>query len=315
MRWLVAAAVAVTACAGRAAVAPDHPAPRAPGPLAGFATADLVAFRDGNVVAYAIAGDKLVELGTLALAKRGDDAPVRGISGDWADRDHLIVQIGSRDVVMITASALVHLPVPEPAKLTAPRPATANEGIEEGNDDALVVGDGAAAWSRCAWGDPYDGFQCEVPVIAQLWPTTKITRGEWFAPRRWSFPSAVPAGFTETHDDHALVCQAPGGSGAVLRSDPKDDSEQIGDASWISAAPPQLLVIYGHFGLDALVADRWTLHDTCAAQPIAQGRDVEPGPGELWISRGAGDGDKRVLRRGARVIGELPDGAIAFRPR
>ena len=285
---------------------PAQPPAVATSPLGGFDRADLVVMHDGRVVAYA-AGEKLLELGSLAVGKPGDY-----VEGEWADHGHLFAVAADRDVVMITRDALVHLPVPPPDKLVAPKPEKYDEGLEAGGGDGeLAVARGRALWSRCAWGYPYDGFQCEVWVHAELWPEPGIRdESARLQPQAWRWPDAAPPSYTASKGDHAVTCHAPGAAKVVIEA---SDEDLVGDAVWVSTAPPQLLVTYGRLGLNDLVVTSWTLHDGCAAQPIAHGRTADPGPGELWL---ATDEDQhRELRRGARVLGRLDDGRVAFRPR
>jgi len=79
-------------------------------------------------------------------------------------------------------------------------------------------------------------------------------------------------------------------------------------------------VVYGQPGLADLIPSRWTLHDGCLEQPLAQGTYVEPGPGGLWLGLESPDptADEvvthQILHRGADVIGELPGVDVRFRP-
>lgn len=301
-------AIVVLGCGHAAAPAATTQQPAASrSPLAGFDRSDLVAFRGADVIAYSLAGDKIAQLGTFVLSSGN-------ATGDWADRDHLFVSsVGGREVVMITRDAAKHLAVPPPAELAAPKPAKHDEGLEAGDDGALVVTRGAATWSRCAWGYPYDGFQCEVWVHAQLWPSSEIRVEKLrLDPQAWTWPSAEPAQYTASKGEHAVTCKPPAGAKVIIEASGND---VVADAIWTSIEPPQLLVTYGQFGLDDLVVSKWTLHDGCAAKPIASGSAVAPGPDGLWLATEGGDDEKYVLRRGARVLGDVPTTSVAFRPR
>jgi hypothetical protein len=303
MRVLLA--IALCGCGPAGAPPPKLPLPTTGRPpLAGFERADLVAFRGGDVVAYSLANDKIAELGTFVLQSGDAD-------GAWADREHLFVN-GAREVVMITAAAAVHLPVPPREQLVAPKPDKHDEGLEAGGDGSLVIARGAATWTRCAWGYPYDGFQCEVWVHAELWPKREIrvekTRLDADA---WRWSSAAPAGFDVRRGEHAVTCAANGSSKSLLRG---GDDEWVVEAAWASTAPPQLLVVWGRPGLADLAPDRWTLHDGCAETPIASGTKVAPGPAGYWLSADGDGAELDTVRRGARVLGKV-SGSLAFRPR
>lgn len=299
--------------------------PGLPAPPAGFATSDLVMMTGGELSAWAIVDGKLVKTGGATIATVGADsfetAALTGIGqGEWADRDHLFVTVGEREVVMITPRAITRVDMPAAAVFDAPKPPDPQGDLTPGGDSVfgadagLVVSDGAATWSRCAWGLPYDGFQCELWVHVQLWPTRERHESpQSRAARRWAWPAA-PAGYTAKTSDKAVTCsgpkvttQIPAGTGGG------EDDESIESVQWVSAEPPRLLVSYGHMGYADLVAERWTLHEGCIVPPLATGSTAMPGPAGLWI--GASDGRPPVLYRGARIIGELPEhAAVMLRP-
>jgi len=304
----IAIALTLAGC-GHAAGATITPAakPPAPSPLPGFARADLVVLHDGVIDAYA-AGDSLVKLGTLPFHEHDT------LQGGWADRDHLVVLRRPYDVMLITRDAITPLHVPDKAQLVAPKPEKYDEGLEAGEDGDLVVTPGMATWSRCSWGYPYDGFQCEVWTHAELWPEPGIRfEKERLGEVAQKWPDAAPSGFVAAKGEHAVTCQAPNAAKTIIEASREQD--RIMDAIWVSLAPPQLLVVYGEPGYADILPTSWTLHDGCTVAPIAHGRHVEPGPDGLWIAD-VEDGDhvKRVVYRGARVLGEVSDDAIAFRP-
>ena len=302
-----------------------------PAPPDGFATADLIGIRGGELFAYAIADGKVVETGKTKLAEVDPEDYTAQPVGQWADRDHFFVHIPPRTVVVVTAGAIASIAVPEAAKFKTPRPETEDdEGLEEGGvmegvNSGLVVTDGAAWWSECPWGYPYDGWQCEVYVNAELWPAQELVPGGGpLSPREWSWVEVKPAGFAVAvaEDSSTATCTPPKGAGkkVVLVGD-ADNGEKVVSAHWVSASPPRLLVVYGQEGMDDLVPSSWAFHDGCKATPLVQGTEVEPGPSDLWIAWESDDPraeevvTRPVLRRGATVIGELPqDVRLFFRP-
>jgi len=351
MRTAIAIVLATTACASKPAPqrperdAPDPtagpevdsgglPAAPLPKPPTGFATCELVTTSGGVVTAYAIGAGGLQATGTTTIAKVGPADPddmlleQRVGDGDWTDRDHLFLISGPRAVIQVTASAIVPVEVPPPARFKRPKPASQDgEEMVAGDLDApgtgLVVQAGAAWWSECPWGMPYDGFQCEGYVHARLWPTPALLADQpRLDPRRYSWPTAVPAGFSTRTikrgpDDAGVACIGPGNQRANLY--PADESEVLDSYHWVSTTPPRLLVLYGHGGLDELILDRWALHAGCDDKQVAGGTTVVPGPNGLWLAREGSSEDltttRQVVYRGATVVGELPDDAtVLFRP-
>jgi hypothetical protein len=325
-RLPLAAVIALSAC--RTAPAPGAPAntpppaPTAAAP-AGFARADLVTMRDGELTAWAIASGRLEPLGTVRLATVDPEDGAAPLWGDWADRDHLFVEVPPRTVLQVTAAGISPVTVPEEARFKTPRPRTEDDdGLEEGGpgleEGGLVVTDGAAYWTECPWGWPYDGWQCAEWVVARLWPTADLGASEGApAPRAWDFASTPPAGFTVqlVDDDAGLRCTPPGAAATELRGNP-DDGELVASTHWVSASPPRLLVVYGTPGFADLVTTRWALHDGCAPAPVAEGTDLAPGPAGLWLTWETGAaGDRLVVRRGGDVLGDVPrDAFVRFRP-
>src|SRR5512140_1181896 len=215
MRRLIISLGLATACTRPLAVTTGTAAPTAQS-SPWLAQADLVAFDGGDVVGYAVT-DATVEVGRLHVA---DAAAVPyGLSGDWADHDDLIVQSGDASVEHITAAGMTALRVPPESELAAPKPAF-DGSIELVSSGAgnLVVVQGAAYWSRCAWGYPADGVQCVLYVHAELWPTPGVEPTEQpLSPAMIAWPNLpVPAGFhTEVNED-ALRCRPPAGAEVVL---------------------------------------------------------------------------------------------------
>lgn len=276
----------------------------------------------GELSTYAISGDQLVRTGATTLTDAVDSpgVPVLQIGeGGWADRDHLFLSIGDRDVVLVTASAVSRVEVPPESAFATPRPSSPDSSeLRRGNEVArtssgLVVTDGAATWSECPWGLPYDGFQCSGWVHARLWPTPALaTNQPALDGRSWSWPRTAPAKMAATVGRTAVTCSG----GSVKTTMAADSSEEIGGAHWVSIKPPRLLVIYGRHGYMDLVPDRWTLHAGCGTVPIARGTSATPGPAGLWLAYETDDyRGKSKLYRGATVIGEIPPHAnVMLRP-
>ncbi len=291
----------------------------------GFATCDLVTVHGGVVVAYAIEGGALRETGRTKLATNDDDElmldPHIG-QGDFANRDHLFLTIGERDVAQVTAGGVAHVTVPPPSAFDRPKP-TDGENTDPGALSAprtgLVISEGAAWWSQCPWGLAADGFQCSSYVHARLWPTTALELDKPALPaHHFAWPTA-PAGYLAKPIKgtyRSIACQPPKGATVTLGANPDDTDEEIDGTHWISTEPPLLLVIYGHAGLADLIPDRWTLHAGCTEAPIASGTTAEPGPNGLWLGRvGEDDAAHQFVYRGTTKLGEVPAGVtVLFRP-
>jgi len=350
MKRLAVTATVLGACGGKPPpMHPEHDAPdlsrhvdagtggnpdlTMPDPPAGFATADLVTVRNGELAAYAIVDGKLRQTGTTTLIKvdtddAGESRFVDNVgNGGWADRDHLFLTTGERSVVMVTATAVTQVAIPAHDKFQTPKPAgddVVAGGTGGVSGTGLVISGGAAWWSECPWGLPYDGFQCESYAHGRLWPTPELDAGVTALPRDgFAWPTAVPAGYTTRSikrgdiDDAGIACQPPKNAGSRVNLYPNTDSaEMIDSYHWVSSEPPRLLVIYGHGGMSELIPDRWTLHAGCDATPLAGGSSVETGPAGLWLARIGDDTTTRqTIYRGAAPIGDLPtDASVIFRP-
>lgn len=304
------------------------PLPDAPADLG---RSDLVTVDDGSVTGWAIGGGKIEKLGTVTLAKVDPEDYMAQLRGEWIDREHLAVLIPPRDVVVISPGKIARVKVPPASAFKTPRPETPDDdgleegGVMEGSNTGLVVGGGAAWWSECPWGFPYDGWQCEVYTKAKLWPAAgKVETGQVEADR-WDWVAQEPKGYRlkDIDDGRVLGCTPPAGTKQkqTQLKGFEEDSETVVERHWVSASPPRLLVVWGTPGMDDSVPSRWTLHDGCLERPLAQGTWVEAGPAGLWLGHEAADPraedvkTRPVLRRGAEVIGELPDrGSVRFRP-
>ncbi len=306
-RWI--ALSLVVACGHPTAVVPPRP-PRPPA-IAWFATADLVTFDGKDITAFSLAGGRVTRVGSTAMA---DDV----ITGGWVDRDRLIVELDGRRVVQVTPEGASSIAVPPRAAFARPSPQPEATDLVQGAADGLIVGDeGTAWWSECTWGWPYDGFQCMSHVSARLWPPgEQWVEGGEDPMDAYEYPwvNAVPAGYHVTAAGKKLACESPTGRTELSAGD--DSTEQVYGFHWVSASPPRLLVVYARFGYKDLVADLWMLYDGCTAQPLEQGDNVEPGPGDLWLATKPlpHDEERRELRRGAVVIGDPPGGGIELRP-
>lgn len=305
------------------------PLPAAP---ADFGRADLVTISDGSVTGWTIGAGKVEKLGSVTLAKVDPEDYMGQLLGDWIDRDHLAVLIPPRDVVVISAAKIERVRVPPGSEFKTPRPTTEDDdgleegGVMEGANTGLVVGGGAAWWSECPWGYPYDGWQCEVYTKAKLWPGGggKVETGD-VQGDSWDWPTGEPKGYKlkDIDDGRVLGCTPPPGTKQkqTQLKGFEEDSEMVAGKYWVSTSPARLLVVWGTPGMDDLHPSRWTLHDGCLERPLAQGTYVEAGPAGLWIGHEAADPraedvkTRAVLRRGGEVIGELPDGGLVrFRP-
>lgn len=303
-----------------------------PAPPPGFASAELVTMRGGELATWSTADGKLTKLGSVVLADipEGDLGEAMAMSsigkGNWGDRDHLFLTLsGEREVVMVTATAITRVTIPPKATFEAPKPASAEDDLEKATGDGVgldseglqITAKGEVYWSQCAWGRSYDGYLCDAWVHAQLWPTAKRLESASEIPRRsWSWAKS-PVGFKTAITDQALSCSGPAGRSTIKAGKPDDTDEQLDDVQWVSAQPPRMLVTYGHAGLADVIADRWTLHDGCKAAPLATGATAEPGPNGLWIGIAAEEAHApATLYRGAQALGPLPDHArVIFRPR
>jgi hypothetical protein len=312
----------------QSAIAPTRPPPPPlPPPPAGFATAELATIVGGELATYATQSGKLTQTGTTTLVKVDDPNEAMFVhhvgQGHWADRDHLVVRIGERAVVMITATAVTTVTIPPPARFKTPKPTGEGE-LSEGGADAswggLVVTKGEAWWSECPWGLPADGFQCHGYVHARLWPTETVVVGrDHMTTRDYAWPKPTPAGFVTREVKRGqfaiggVTCEPPRGQGTKQTIFADTEGEEIVEYHWVSVEPPRLLVIYGHPGYADVIPDRWTLHAGCTSKAVSGGASAMAGPAGLWL---VGDGDHdQVVFRGAEPIGQLPrSAAVLFRP-
>jgi hypothetical protein len=293
-----------------------------PAPPAGFATADLVTMYGGELATWSTADGKLTKLGSVVLA----DSPEAIGEGDWADRDHLFLSLGEREVVMVTATEITRVAIPPVTDFETPKPADPQNDIRKTfpngagiASEGLQINDqGEAYWSQCAWGRDYDGYICDAWVHAQLWPIRKrIEDPGKITPRSWSW-SPTPKGFKVVRGDGALSCSGPLGRSTFVSGKAGSGGEQFHDVQWVSTQPPRMLVTYGHTGLADVLPERWTLHDGCKATELATGTSAAPGPDGLWIGVAGTDESPgpAMLYRGAQPLGPLPDRAhVMFRPR
>ena len=266
-----------------------------------FERADLALFEHGDVVLYGLENDQVTKLATYHVAE-GDYGRL-----GWTDHDHLFAAI-ERIVVMIDPHGMTPVVVPDDTTLTAPKPTLDDVVVAEGIG-SLVVADGTAWWSRCAWGYPYDGFQCTTYVNAQLWPGKERTVDTGLLPEIPVWTDASPAGYRVDDDDKGFRCTQPNGTAATLSSDNANDQAMA--FHWVAADPPRLLLVYGQAGYSDMLPTRWTLHAGCAAQPVASGVGTQLGRNGLWLST---DETKRVsIWRRGKLIGELPADTVAFR--
>jgi hypothetical protein len=286
-----------------------------PPPPAGFATADVVVLSAGTLTSYALANDKLQATGSVKLFEvaEGDEGESRMMGlgrGDFADRDHLFITIGRRDVVMVTATGITEVPVPSEDNFKTPKPTPqADAGDTSGTgyqpNTGLVITPTSAWWVACPWGLAADGFQCDEYVSAQLWPTAKLQRNKAPIESRAFAWTDTLAGYTLKRDPKAVTCEH--GQTSVKLAADVDPDEQIHDAHWVSTNPPRLLVVYGHPGYASLVPDRWTLHAGCAQQSVATGSWAAPGPAGWWIGHSfAKTEPDHELYRGDKVIAAFP---------
>jgi len=305
--------------------APDSAKPVAPrsgkqfpAAPAGFATANLVALYGGELTAYTLVGGTLKATGTTTLVKvaKGDEDEVLmlGIGhGAWADRDHLFVTIGKREVVMVTATEITEVSIPNEDTFKTPKPPPGPDGIEldagdpTGSGDipftGLIVTRGEAWWAACPWGLAVDGFHCRNYVNARLWPTAKVTvDAPPLTPIKSSWPSSIPGYTVKTIDPKSITCESLPGKKVTITAD-YDPTQEIESVHWVSTSPPRLLVKYGHADLADIVPDSFTLHDGCTQAPLVTGGHAVPGPGGWWISTIGAD---QVVYRFSEHVGQFP---------
>jgi len=309
--WRVCLAIPLAACGGSkpAATIGNHNGATV------FDQAELAVLDHGDLRLYSTEGDRLTEVMKVHLANNVDGSFLAMNPHDfgWADHDHLLAAMGQH-VVLVTAAGTKELAVPAEDSMQAPK--VASEGnsmqLEPGGVLGLTVADGSAWWSKCAWGFAVDGFQCEQYVHVQLWPghEQKIDRSG-IAPRaKPAWPDESPKGYNASVDGdgkHA-TCMPPSGQPSSLHS--ADENDFFGGLQWVSLAPPVLLVQYDQYGLADAIPTRWTLHDGCTETPIETGSYVHLGPNGLWVAEGE---KATTLRRGAKVLGQLPSGDVRFR--
>lgn len=297
-----------TACGGSQASAPI--ANR--GPKSPFDQTDFVVLDGGDLRFYSLARDRATEVMKVHLADNVDPSwmAMNPHSFDWIDRDRVIAAMG-KSIMLVGAGGPTPIATPPDEAMTAPKPAKA-DGLEPGGALGLVVADGEAWWTACAWGFPADGFQCSLYVQVRVWPSPARRVGEALIQSRsgWDWTAQTPKGFGTGVRDNVVYCQPPNAPATEIKSD--DSSDMVGDADvhWVSVEPPRLLVQYGGFGMTAFQT-QWALHDGCNPTPIERGNRTEAGPAGLWIATGS---DRVTLRRGARVIAELPSSDVRFRP-
>lgn len=290
--------------------APRGSSPGLPPSPAGFASSDVVTMSGGELSTWKLVSDRLVNTGRVVLV----DEPDAGGNGEWADRDHLFIEIGEKRVVMVTAHAITFVQLPLDSTFEIPKPpALSNVARGAGVDmNTLAVTDGEAYWSHCAWGEPFGAFFCRSWVHARLWPAPGILRDQPQLPTRsWRW-AAVPAGYATTTAPLAVSCSGPQGT-TVIAADPDDPYVKVAEVEWVSSKPPRLLIKWGDDGPLHVAAWRWTLHDGCNSVPIATGDQATPGPRGLWV--GTEREKPSTIHRGADAIGEVPElSSVWFRP-
>lgn len=330
-RWLGIASLSLAACGGSASTDRGPVSPLAPLPpvsppaFPALARADLVAtLASGELAAYSIAGDKLTELGRVALASAGESSSGLGISLDWLDRERLLVS-GLDAALVITPAGRIRLAVPGDEAFSAiPEPKDHEGGeLTQGSGGSVVREGGRAFWSHCAWGFPVDGFQCERHARIQIWPPDPAARVEVWQPDR-SAPEAPRVVWTEapaafalgTTEDHLPTCQDHGRT-VTLGSEGQHGYE----VHWLAVTPAALLVVYGEYGLADWIPTGFAVFDRCREQPVLVGRSFRLFSDGLWLSEdaapGAGADPAYVthMRRNLAVLGELPaHHGIAMRP-
>ena len=310
--WRACLAIPLAACGGTtsAPTIGNHNA------VTPFGQAELAVLDHGDLRLYSTTGDRVTEVMKVHLADNVDGSFMAMNPHDfgWADHDHLLAAMGEH-VVLVTAAGTKELAVPAADSMQAPKPAKEQGDLDieaGGGLVGLTVADGEAWWSKCAWGFAVDGFQCTSYVHVRLWPShaQKVDRSG-IAPRaKPTWPDAEPKGYHASADGDSkqVTCMPPGGTPSTLAS--SDESDRIGGAYWVSIAPPRLLVVYVQYGLADAFPVRWALHDACAATPIETGSYAHAGPDGYWAAETE---TKTTLRRGAKILGELPSGDVRFR--
>ncbi|MBL0218111.1 MAG: hypothetical protein IPQ07_30050 [Myxococcales bacterium] len=313
MQWTrVGALVAILGCHHAARTPPVAKTAEAPPPPAGFDSADFVTLEaTGALTAWQLAEGHAVRLGSVPLGVpltlESEEARALAVPmhGDWADADHLFVRVGPGVVKLVTTKGIFDVALPDlSAQVAKPDDAIKTSGGAGGKAYAridLVVARGEAWWSQCPWTTGPDGGACAGWVSAQLWPTsTKIVQA-LIEPRQFSWePVGPPQGYALKHEG-IVSCNRPDGGSSTVAPTP-DDGDVIFDARWVSANPPQYLVLFGaDHEYDEVVAERWVLSD-CADHRIT-GTDPVPGPNGLWAGA---EHDEIVIRRGGTVVGHLP---------
>lgn len=245
----------------------------------------------------------------LELGDEETRAMAEPMHGDWADRDHLFVRTAKDTVKLVTASGISPVPIPDMSKLNPPKPEEeaqpGSEGIMRSSPVDLVVGAGEAWWARCAWSLPYDGGYCAVWTSAELWPRAR-TMTKLADERVHAYPNHEPTGFALDRGD-ALSCTPPRGPKTTI-THPED--EAIYETAWVSAEPPRLLVVYGPMAeFSSPPASRWSLHDGCTEEPVAEGASPSAGVGELWS---AVEGEGFAIYRGATKLGTIAVKHVAY---
>lgn len=279
-------------------------------PPAGFASSDVVTMVKGELMTWKLVDNRLVKTGSVMLT----GGPETG-TGEWADRDHLFIQLDERRVVMVTEHAITEVPIPPESTFAIPKPKGLQNVVPDAGVDMsyLAVTDGEAYWSHCAWGEPFGAFLCKSWVHARLWPSPALLKDQpYLKTRAWTW-SAPPAGYSTKAETLSVTCTGPQGT-TTIKAAQADGYDKIAGVHWVSTKPPRLLVTFGDDNPFGGVAPwQWTLHDGCAPTSIASGTSVEPGPRGLWI--GADRDKPQTIYRGADAIGEAPElTPVWFRP-
>lgn len=310
----VGALVAMLGCHHAAPAPTAPPAPDGPAAPPGFASADFVTLDATGALTGALTTWQLLDGGAkrlgsvslgapLALATSESRALAEPMRGDWADAEHLFVRVAPGAVKLVTVHGMFDVTVPD-LSTQLPKPdgavkTSTGVGAKAYTRIDLVVARGEAWWSQCPW-TTSEG-DCAGWISAQLWPTsTKIIRA-LIEPRALSWePVGPPQGYALERAG-IVSCNRPDGGSSTVAPTP-DDGDVIFDARWVSANPPQYLVLFGtDHELDEVVAERWVLSD-CADHRIA-GTDPQPGPNGLWAGA---ETDDVVIRRGGSVVARLP---------
>jgi hypothetical protein len=334
LAWTVV--LAIVASCGASPVTPASPTPPSrpmiPPAFPAMASADLVVvLADGDLAAYAIAGDVLTELGRAHVGAKPDvsDMPDLGSTVWWLDRDHLLVG-DHHDASLWTPAGRIALAVPADAVFDAIARPTAENDLEltRGDESLLIHAGGQVFWAHCAWGYPVDGFQCTTYGRVRLWPPDPTVRVETWNPDRTpddrppaQWTDAAPAFTLDTTGDKAPTCQ-DGGRTVALAS-PADPEAQFYAIHWLPTKPAAAIVEYGVPGMAALLPTGFAVFDRCTDKPILVGTGYQLFSDGLWLSDDTVPGPGNVaprnithVRRGLRVLGELPGRrGFAIRPR